>query len=415
MDDQESQDAASEPSAGAPPNRDRRPDPDVIEAEGAARAADETPPLSAASAAPPPEPAPRGGGFRALLAGAIGGLIVSALSLAGGYAVSSPKTGLDENDANRLAALETAAKSSASTAESEDRRQNDAIAGLDKRIAALETSSGPSEAVEQRLKALEAADAASAPKIAAAADAAKAADSEAKDLKVETDAARKDVPGLAARLAKLESAAQAGADTSQVEALNARIAKLEAALASLKTEASAEKPADSAAAIALVANDLHEKLGSGAAFGSEIAALAKLGADPAQIAPLKALANGAPTGAALAASFAALAPQMAGAMSHPEQGDTLDRFMAHLRGLVRVRDLNETAGDDPAAIMSQVEAACRRDDMDAALAAFARLPEGARKVAAGWAAEAGARQAADAALRSIRAAATEKLASGGKS
>jgi hypothetical protein len=79
-----------------------------------------------------------------------------------------------------------------------------------------------------------------------------------------------------------------------------------------------------------------------------------------------------------------------------------------------VRDLKETGGDDPAALISQIEAACRRDDVSGALAAFGKLPEAARQPADGWAAQAGARRAADAAVQSIRKQAIARLTGGAK-
>ena len=79
-----------------------------------------------------------------------------------------------------------------------------------------------------------------------------------------------------------------------------------------------------------------------------------------------------------------------------------------------MRVLDETEGDDPAALASQIEAAIRRGDVSGALAAFGKLPEPARKAAAGWAAQAGAKEAAEEALRSIREAAIGKLVAGAK-
>ncbi len=90
---------------------------------------------------------------------------------------------------------------------------------------------------------------------------------------------------------------------------------------------------------------------------------------------------------------------MLAAASSPAGGGVIDRFLAHLRGLVQVRVLNETQGDDPAALVSQIEADIRRGDVSGALAAFAKLPEPARQAASGWAAQAGAKEAADAALQ----------------
>ena len=91
-----------------------------------------------------------------------------------------------------------------------------------------------------------------------------------------------------------------------------------------------------------------------------------------------------PTNGALAASFDAVAPHVLAATSAPEQGSVTDRFLAHLHGLVKVRELNETAGDDPQALVSQIEAASRRGDIGAALASFDKLPEAARKAAGDW-------------------------------
>ena len=147
-------------------------------------------------------------------------------------------------------------------------------------------------------------------------------------------------------------------------------------------------------------------------MGPELAALKRLGVDPAELAALQAVVQGAPTGGALAASFDAIAPKVLAATSHEEGGGGVDRFLAHMRNLIRVRNLNETAGDDPAAIVSQIEAACRRGDIAGALAAFGKLPEAAREAAGDWPTEARARQAADAALRSIREAAIGRLAGG---
>ena len=193
MVDEESQDVASDPAGGAPVNRDRQRDPGVIDGEVAARVDGEAPAAAAADVpkaeapprfAPPERPAPGAG--RAFAFGALGGLIVSALAAAGGYYAYAPKTDLAEADAGRLAALETQVQSGGEEAQ----RQGAAIAGLDKRLGALEAAS-TSEAA----------------KIAAAVQSAQSAQGVATDLKslrADVDAARGEIPGLAARVAKLE-------------------------------------------------------------------------------------------------------------------------------------------------------------------------------------------------------------------
>ena len=162
-----------------------------------------------------------------------------------------------------------------------------------------------------------------------------------------------------------------------------------------ETRVVAEKlaAADNATAIAIIAEVAEDKLRSGAPFAPELAALQRLGVDPATLAPLQAVVNGAPTNGALAASFDAVAPKVLAAdVARASKAAIVDRFLAHLHGLVQVRDLNETPGDDPQALVSQIEAASRRGDIGGALAAFDKLPEAARQ-AAGRLGDAGPREA----------------------
>ena len=234
-------------------------------------------------------------------------------------------------------------------------------------------------------------------------------------MRADVDAEKGELPELSARVAKLETETpkinSAGPDLA---ALAARVDKIEGALAAPKSEtrAAEEKPAaaDNATAIAIIAEVAEERLRSGAGFGPELAALQRLGIEAVALAPLQAVANGAPTNSALAASFSAVAPHVLAAASEGEKGSMTDRFLAHIHNLVRVRDLNETAGDDPQALVSQIEAESRRGDIGGALASFDKLPEAARQAAGGWPTLARTRQAAEAALQSIREAAVGRLA-----
>ncbi len=446
MVDKESQDVASAPAAGAPVNRDKRRDPGVIEGEVASGSKEEAAPPPTADGSRPsasqPSHAPGRGpqAMRGFLSGALGGLVVSALAVGGGYYFFAPKADVAEADASRLAALEAQNERDTAAARAQAQRENAAILGLDKRVgalegtisttalatidkrvAALEASNAASGAavLDKRLGALEGEYAAEAPKIAAATQAAQDLTGEIRDLRADVDAARGEIPGLSARVAKLESGTpQAGAAGSDLSALADRLDRIEAQLAPPKSETrvALEKPAanDNPAAVAIVAEALRDKLAAGAPFPTELGALESLGVEPAKLAALKALVNGAPTGRALAASFEAVQSQVLAAAAPKEEGGILDRFLARLRGLVQVRDLNETAGDDPQALASQIEADSRRGDVSGALAAFAKLPEPSRQAASSWAAEAGSRQAAVAALQSIREAAVTRLAQSAK-
>jgi hypothetical protein len=427
MVDEETKDVSPAP-AGAPSNRDTRRDPGVIEGEIAAREAREPPPSDGAPEAagqPRPAPAanPASAGSRGVLAGAIAGLVVSALAAGAGYSFLASKSEVAET-ADRLAEIQAQSQRENAALETEAKHESAALASLDKRVSALETGAGASGVAEldKRVAALEAANAENGPNAAAAAQAVQRAAqtdqqlaADVRDLRADIDAARGEIPGLAARLAKLETAAPKMSD-ADLSVLAARLDKVEAALAAPKSETrvAAEKPvaADNAAAIAIVAGVIAGKLAAGAQFGAEIAALQRLGVDPAQLAALRAVAAGASTGSALAASFNAVAPQVLAAASPAEKGGFVDRLLAHIRGLVQVRDLGETTGDDPGAIVARVEAECRRGDIAGALAAFDKLPAAAREAAGDWPVKARARLAADAALQSIQEAAIGRLAGG---
>jgi hypothetical protein len=426
MVDEETQDVAAR-RAGAPVNRDARPDPGVIESEVAARRAHEDGPspggaepageAETQSQSAPAAAKPVRTGARAFAVGALAGLIVSVLAAGvGGYFLAS-KADLAE-DANRLAGLETQAERQNAALDAEAKRENGAVASLDKRVSALEASASASGAAEldKRVRALEAANAENAPGIAVAAQTAQRLATQVADTRAAVDAARAEIPSLSARVATLETEQPATSAGPDLSALAARVDKIEAALAAPKSEtrAAPEKPspADNAAAIALIAEAAEDRLRAGAPLGPELAALQHLGVGSAALAPLQAVANGAPTNGALAASFSSVAPHVLAASSHAEEGSVTDRFLAHIHNLVRVRDLNETAGDDPQALVSQIEAETRRGDIGGALASFDKLPEAARQAAGDWPTLARARQAADAALQSVREAAIGRLAGG---
>jgi hypothetical protein len=170
-------------------------------------------------------------------------------------------------------------------------------------------------------------------------------------------------------------------------------------------------PKSDFAAQAIAAFALEQRMRAGEPFEAEWSALSRLGADGDALAKLKPYADsGAPTTAALAASFAKIAPDLVAA-DNPEPGDgVVDRMLDHVRKLVRVRAVGEVAGDDPAALVSQIQAALARGQTAAAIGLYARLPEAARKAGADWARTAAARADADAAAGSLRDGAIGRLA-----
>jgi hypothetical protein len=452
MVDEESQDVAPESAGGAPFNREGRGDPGVVEGEaprddgedapsqegsGPASPAEEA--VRAAPSSPEAEGGPtsraRPGVLGAFLSGALGGLVVAAVAGAAGYYyLVALKSDLAETNASRLTSIESQAQREVSAIAGLERRvgalegtsSESALAAIDKRLGALQSANADLEkrvgglegtssanalaAVDKRLGALQSANAEEAPKIAAATQATQALTGEVKNLRADVDAARGEIPGLQTRLVKLESGPPQ-AVAADLSAVTDRIDKIEAKLAAPKKPSAGDNPA----AVAIIAESLGDKLANGAPFPTELAGLERLGVEPAKLTALKAVVDGAPSDTALADAFAAVRSKVVAAAA-PAEADRgiVDRFEARLRGLIQVRKLNETAGDDPQALAARIEADSRRGDVSGALAAFAKLPERSRQAASSWASAAEARRAAEAALQTIRETAVTQLAESGK-
>jgi hypothetical protein len=417
-----------DPEAAVAPNRDRRGEPVIIEGEATAaeEAAAEATAASSEAAAEPsevtaepakaaeeqaaPEPPPRveepvpapPRRPSVFIAACVGG-VVGALVAAGIVWFESSTAGSDVSQ--RLAATEAP------------------INDLTRRVAALETSAQNTKSAAQSDAEAARSDAAKA--LALATKTASSLDQQAQAA-TSPAAPGADTSALEARIQKIESALSAGDKSTgdrpavDLSPFENRLAKVEATLATPKSEtrvAPEENHArrDEAAALAVAAEAIFERLGAGAPYAAEQSALERLGADTAKVAALKPFAErGAPTAAALASSFAKIAPDALKAAGSKESGGVMDRLMSNMSKVVKITPVGETAGDDPAAIVSQIVAALDRGRIDAAMALWARLPEPSRHASQDWANSAQARLAADAAAQDVLNDAMAKLASSEK-
>jgi hypothetical protein len=231
-----------------------------------------------------------------------------------------------------------------------------------------------------------------------------------------------DVKAIAARPAS--PGAALSAPPVDLAPVQQRIAALEAQLKTLDSKADvAAKAADpklaaldqkvdqanrrieagSAAPLFAATQALAQAFHRGGPYANEITAAEVLGAKPEQLLPLKPFAEkGAPTPQALASSFAPLAARLAGTADQGGLSGFMQRFVA-------VRPTGETAGDTPPALVGTIEAALRRGDVTAAMAAWSKLPEPARTFSASWAAQAGDRDKAAKALSALQDAAVAAL------
>lgn len=166
----------------------------------------------------------------------------------------------------------------------------------------------------------------------------------------------------------------------------------------------------SAAASALAAAALVEASQTSRPFAEEVKGLA---AAPPDL-DLRALeadaARGAPSRAALAASFPDYAARAASAARAPgDEAGVLARIAYALSRVVALRRVGEVPGDSSDAVLARAERQVEDGDLVAALATLEPLPPGARDALAPWRERAERRAKIDRSIAAIRAQALEQL------
>jgi hypothetical protein len=282
----------------------------------------------------------------------------------------------------------------------------EAIAALDKRLAATETLARGAQSAADK--------AASEAKTATTA-AQSAAD---RSPQASTSAAAAPPPDLSPLRQQIGNAdARVGALDQKLGAIDTRLGALQAKIDQPKTDARAptadketDAAADNPAALAVVAQSVLQALPRGTPFATELSALKSLKADPAKVAALEPLAQtGAPTSRALADRFRPLADEIA-KQDQPADGSFVDRIMQSASHLVRVRSAGEKQGGDPAALASQIQAALDRGDFNRAHDLWTKLPDRAKARSQDWARSLEARLAADNAAQSLASESIARLA-----
>ncbi|MGQ3284418.1 COG4223 family protein, partial [Bosea sp. (in: a-proteobacteria)] len=140
---------------------------------------------------------------------------------------------------------------------------------------------------------------------------------------------------------------------------------------------------------------------SGRPFAADVAALAKGGGSSEQIAALNAVATGgAPTRDTLLAQLRTHRAMYARELT-PASAGWQDRLVALASRVISIRPVGETGANDPATLPARLENAIARGDNGTAAAAWAQLPEPARRASADFGEALRKRAAADAAIATI--------------
>jgi hypothetical protein len=203
-------------------------------------------------------------------------------------------------------------------------------------------------------------------------------------------------------------AAPPAIDRKEIEALAARIATIERAEKNLEADFAKRASAltnDRAGRLAAAAAALKGALERGDPFPAEFAAAKALAPDPNLLSPLEPFAaSGVPSAQALSRELLALIPALqkaAGMM--PRDGGFLEKLQSNAEKLVRIRPMEEVPGNDPAAVISRIEAKAAQSDLPGALAELAKLPPAVRASAQAWIAKAETREKALEASRRLAA------------
>lgn len=183
-----------------------------------------------------------------------------------------------------------------------------------------------------------------------------------------------------------------------------------AALSRQVTEANRGAETASQAGIRVILSErLTESLRSGAPLGGVLEGLKKAGADPARLAPLEPFAQkGAPTAAQLAQSFKPL-QQAILREDRSAAGDWTDRLLRMADRVVTVRPVNEPGATGVPSLVTRIEQALERGNVVDAAAAWDALPEPARRLSEEWGRQVKAVAQAAQASQAVAATALETL------
>ena len=251
-------------------------------------------------------------------------------------------------------------------------------------------------------------------KTGAAADAAAKAGAAAQSATARANEVAGSVAPDAAALTELNAKAQRAEATAtavgqQLERNTARIGSVEA----LAKSAAAPSPQGLAAARIVLAERVQAALASGQPFAADVAALAKGGGSPEQLAALNAVAaSGAPTKDALLAQLRGHRAMFIRELT-PASAGWQDRLLGLASRVISIRPVGDTGANDPATLPVRLENAIARGDIVTAAAAWGQLPEPARRESADFGEALRKRAAADAAIAKIAQDAVAALGTAG--
>jgi hypothetical protein len=180
-------------------------------------------------------------------------------------------------------------------------------------------------------------------------------------------------------------------------------------VAALESE---ETRTSQAAASAIAAAAVVEASQGSGPFAESLAGLRAISPPSPELVALDRLAEvGAPSRAALAASFPDYAARAASAARAPGEGAGVGaRIVYVLSRIVSVRQVGDVPGNSADAVLARAERLVEDGDLDGALRTVDRLPAGAREALSPWRARAERRAEIDRNAGALRSRALQSLA-----
>jgi hypothetical protein len=304
----------------------------------------------------------------------------------------------------------------------------DALAGLDARVASVETNDAARadalKTVEQKLQAAsESSDSAVA--LSGRLDALEAANT---DMQQALSAAQVAAAASATKVDELQNAMPPADIADQIERLSAMVKALNTAVDSLAPkirdmdarvavlEAKKDDPdAAARAALGLALSNLSRAASRSEPFARELDVVATFLPNEPELAELKTVAaEGVPTEADIQARFPALVQSVLDAERAAKNEGLWQRFLSNARKLITVRRTGEISGEDTDAVLARMEERVNRNDLSAALQEAKGLQGAAAEAAAPWVKDATARVTTSDLLSALTADVTKRLAAGAK-
>lgn len=359
--------------------------------------------------APRPDPEPKRSGSSPVLAVFLGGIVAGGIGYLAAYYTEFELLGAGqgadpleqvsatlEDQAQRLAALETRAEETPAAVDPEMGGQLDEVAtrlaAISERIDTIENAPGTDPEAREQAQA-------ASTSLATLQERLAALEAQTGDPGVtETDASQsQQLAELSARVEELSQQVQ-----SQAQVIDDQAARLESQAEEIASAQQAARSETNRISAQAALAEIRAAFDSGTPYADAIGQLQSTGSVEVPEALAQPAGSGVATLASLRESFPQAArPALSESVAATAGDGPIDRLGAFLKAQTGARSLDEQDGTGPDAILSRAEARLRDGELEAALSELQALPEQGREAMSDWISRARTRLDAQAALADL--------------